>query len=218
MKTILVIAIAVGLYFIFRNLSSGISVSKRRSYIDSYTFPRTLAQRLRSKYPHLTDAEASEVVEGLRDYFHICNAAGKSMVFMPSQVVDVVWREFIFFTLQYQKFCKNAFGRFLHQVPAEAMKTPTAAQKGIRLAWGLACQRERISLVKPHCLPLLFARDGRLNIPDGFTYQLNGQRQARAPGSCSGGCCASHIGCSSSSDEGGSSAGGCSSSSGCGGD
>lgn len=217
MKTILVIAIAVGLFFVIRNLNSNVLVSKRRSYINAFTFPRTLTQRLLEKYPHLTDTEAGDVIEGLRDYFHICNDAGKSMVSMPSQAVDVVWHEFILFTLQYHNFCKKAFGRFLHHVPAEAMKTPTAAQKGIKLAWRLACRRERISLVKPHRLPRLFALDGRLNIPDGFTYQLNCQQRAGASGSSSGGYCASHIGCSSSCSAGGGcgSSNGCSSSSGC---
>jgi hypothetical protein len=213
MDYIIVGAFAIGIYVIVRGLNRRAVVAKRSRYIDSFTFPRTVSQRLKEKYPHLNDMQVCDVIEGLHDYFHICNDAGKSMVSMPSQAVDVVWHEFILFTLQYQNFCKKAFGRFLHHVPAEAMKTPTAAQKGIKLAWRLACQRERISLVKPHRLPRLFALDGRLNIPDGFTYQLNCQQRAGASGSSSGGYCASHIGCSSSSSC--SAGGGCGSSNGC---
>jgi hypothetical protein len=77
------------------------------------------------------------VMMGLKQYFQVCNLAGKQFVSMPSQVVDDAWHEFILFTRQYQIFCKGAFGRFLHHVPADAMPSRTTAQDGIKRAWKL---------------------------------------------------------------------------------
>lgn len=211
-------AFVVALLVIYRSFNRNAAVAKRGRYIDNFAFPRTVLHKLQEKYPHLNDAQTRDVLEGLRDYFHLCNAAGKKMVSMPSQAVDVAWHEFILFTMQYQNFCKRGLGRFLHHVPAEAMKTPTAAQRGIKLAWKLACQREGIQPQTPSRLPRLFALDAALNIPNGFTYQLNCQRQGATGSSC-GGFCASHIGCSSSCSSSGCSSSGASSSdgTGCGG-
>ncbi|NOU22414.1 MAG: hypothetical protein HOO93_11640 [Methyloglobulus sp.] len=91
---------------------------------------------------------------------------------MPSQAVDNAWHEFILFSAEYEKFCQNAFGRFLHHTPAEAMRTPTAAQDGIKLAWKLACVKEGIDPKKPAKLPLLFDIDS-LVIEGGFIYRLD---------------------------------------------
>jgi hypothetical protein len=84
---------------------------------------------------------------------------------MPSQVVDDAWHEFILFTRQYQQFCERGLGRFLHHTPAEAMRSPTDAQDGIKRAWRLACRRDGIDPKAPQSLPLLLrltpARDHR---------------------------------------------------------
>jgi hypothetical protein len=128
--------------------------------------------------------------------------AGKRFVSMPSQVVDDAWHAFILFTRGYQSFCQRAFGRFLHHTPAEAMRSQTQAQDGIRRAWRLACLREGIDPGRPERLPLLFAIDGLLGIPNGFRYDLVCQ-----PGAANSGYCASDIGCG----------GGCGASSSCGG-
>ncbi len=102
------------------------------------------------------------MLQGLREYFLLCHRAGQRMVAMPSQAVDVVWHEFILFTRAYQGFCRRALGRFLHHVPAEAMRTPTDAQDGIKRAWRLACHREGLDPKTPERLPLIFALDAML--------------------------------------------------------
>jgi len=132
-------------------------------------------------------------MSALRDYFHLCGLAGKRMVSMPSQVVDDAWHEFILFTRAYGTFCSRAFGRFLHHTPAEAMRTPTQAQEGIRRAWRLACAKEGIGPRAPHRLPLLFAIDTLLNIEGGFNYALD----CRGNKSQGSDFCGSHIGCAS---------------------
>jgi hypothetical protein len=185
-----------------------IAVAKKRTkIIDQFNFPDKVSQQLIEKYPHLTNKQVKLVITGLREYFHICNMAGKQSVSMPSQAVDVVWHEFILFTKMYERFCNKAFGRFLHHTPAEAMQSKKLAQEGIKLAWKLSCKRENIDPHSPSRLPLLFAIDAQLAIPDGFKYSRNCNKNDDY--------CASHIGCTSS---------GCSScssdscSSGCGGD
>ena len=111
------------------------------------------------------------------------------MVDMSSQVVDVAWHEFILDTKDYQYFCKLAFDRFLHHTPAESMPTEEDAQKGLKRAWHLACTREGIDPKGLTRLPLLFALDSELNIPNGFYYSLDSQEGEGAPYG------AKHIGC-----------------------
>ncbi|WP_341502321.1 hypothetical protein [Gallaecimonas sp. GXIMD4217] len=178
---------------------------RRAAFIDDYRFPPNIVHKVRDRYPHLDDGQLELVMEGLRHYLHLCHGAGRRMVAMPSQAVDLAWHEFILYTRNYQHFCRRALGRFLHHTPAEAMQSPTSAQDGIKTAWRLACHREGLDPKAPSRLPLLFALDAELAIEDGFHYQLDCRRH---PG---GGYCASHIGCGG---DGGSSCGG---DSGCGG-
>ena len=106
------------------------------------------------------------VVEGMREYFHVCNIGRHRMIAMPSQAVDVAWHEFILFTREYKKFCDKALGRFLHHTPAEAMASQTEAQKGIQRAWKISCAREGIAPRAPNKLPLLFALDVELGVEE----------------------------------------------------
>ena len=189
----------------------------RESFIDDYEFPPGVRQKVHERYPHLTEVQLDLVFDALREYFHLCRKAGKQLLSMPSQVVDVAWHEFILFTRNYQSFCRSALGRFLHHTPAEAMATPTIASEGIRRTWRLACLRGGIDPKAATAVPLLFSIDGRLGIPDGFDYVLNctllhdrGARYCASDisssgcGGCGGGC--SGNGCGS--DGGGCGGGG----------
>lgn len=196
------------------------SRQRRLAYIETFPYQRLLDWRLAARQPGLSEAERGEVFATLADYFAICHTAGRRMVAMPSQAVDDAWHEFILFTRQYGKFCRKAFGRFLHHTPAEAMSAPTQASAGLRRAWRLACRREGIDPQKPTLLPRLFALDSRLGIAGGFVYHLD--CMAARPGGEAAGYCASHIGCGGTGgsdgcggDSGGSCGSGCSS--GCGG-
>lgn len=181
---------------------------RRAGFIDSYLFPRGVRERVKKRYPHLSEADLDLVFSALRDYFHLCRKAGRRMLAMPSQVVDVAWHEFILFTRNYEAFCRQALGRFLHHTPTEAMRSRTMASDGIKRTWRLACQRAGINPLAATSVPLLFAIDGRLAIPDGFSYALNCTHLAAGSSATY---CASDIGC------GGGCGGGCSGS-GCGGD
>src|SRR5215467_13897157 len=143
------------------------SRARRVKIINGYRFPDGIRRRLKSRYPHLTETDLDRVFSGLRQYFRIA-LRRRALVSMPSQVVDVAWHEFILFTRDYRAFCQRGLGRFLHHVPAEAMRAPTDAQEGIRRAWYFACRDERIAPRQAHRLPLLFALDAELGIADGF--------------------------------------------------
>lgn len=168
---------------------------RQAAYLERYPYQRFLDQRLAVRRPELSAAQRAEVFAGLHDYFQLCRRAGRRMVAMPSQAVDDAWHEFILFTRQYDKFCRRAFGRFLHHTPAEAMRSPTQASDGLRRAWRLACAQEKINPKKPERLPRLFALDASLGIAGGFIYQLD--CMAARNGAAGSGYCASHIGCSS---------------------
>lgn len=162
--------------------------------IRDYPLPdERLAKALRKSYPHLSDEQIARVILGLREYFQLCRLAQRKMVAMPSQAVDVAWHELILDTRGYQRLCHACFGRFLHHTPAQAMSAPDMAQEGIRRAWQLSCRREGIAPDRPQRLPLLFALDADLAIPDGFHYRLDCQRDDGAGYTF----CASHIGCGS---------------------
>lgn len=189
--------------------------SSQLAFIQNYRFHPLLGKKIKEKYPHLSDRDTKLVLDALRDYFHICNLAGKRMVAMPSQVVDLAWHEFILSTRSYKDFSQKAIGRFLHHTPTEAMKTPTLAQEGIKRVWHFACKKDGIDPKAPTRLPLLFAIDALLGIEDGYRYSLD-CRDRSSPNYGSG-YCAGDIGCASGC---GGDSGGLDSScgSGCGGD
>lgn len=207
--TPIVIGLAIAGAIVLAAIVQQRSRRAREGFIDRYDFPSGIRERLRKRYPQLTDGELDLVFDALREYFHLCRKAGRRLLAMPSQVVDVAWHEFILFTRNYEAFCTKALGRFLHHTPTEAMPSRTLASEGIKRTWRLACRRAGIDPLAATRMPLLFALDARLAIPDGFHYALNCTHLVDA-GSASN-YCASHIGC------GGGCGSGCSGS-GCGGD
>ena len=210
-KIIIISLLALASVVLWRNWSR----QRRGAYIAAFPYQRFLDQRLAARRPELSPEQRGEVFAALDDYFQLCRKAGRRMVAMPSQAVDDAWHEFILFTRQYDKFCRHAFGRFLHHTPAEAMSTPTQASEGLKRAWRLACAHEKIDPKKPERLPRLFAIDAAPGIAGGFIYQLD--CLAASGGAAGSGYCASHIGCgggcsgsSGSSDgDGGGCGGGC---------
>lgn len=190
LATVIVVTILIGLGLRWLPRQQA---RRRQRYIDAYRFHPAIRRKLQDRHPQLAEADVDLVFRGLRDYFRICNRAGRRMVSMPSQVVDDAWHEFILFTRAYQTYCQKALGRFLHHVPAEAMHTPTLAQEGIKRAWRIACHLENINPRHPARLPLLFEIDSRLKIRNGFHYSLN--CRDRNGSKTQADFCASHIGC-----------------------
>ena len=185
---------------------------RRRHFLQGFDFSQLLDKRLAARRPELDARQRNEVFEGLRDWFQINQAAGRRKLSMPSQAVDEAWHEFILFTRNYQRFCRQGLGRFLHHVPAEAMRTPTQAQDGLKRTWRHACKHEGIEPKAARRLPRLFALDASLGLAGGFTYHLDCLRGGAA---ANGAYCAGHIGCGggcsgcSSDSDGGGCGGGC---------
>ncbi len=150
-------------FFLYKN-------GARRNYISLYSFPKSLPEKISNTYPHLSQADVQLVLKALREYFSVCNIAKMKMVSMPSKVVDIAWHEFILFTREYEEFCHQEFGRFLHHTPTEAMKSKSIAKKGLKRAWYIACQRQNINSKSPTKIPLLFSIDTDLKISDGNNF------------------------------------------------
>lgn len=166
---ILALVLGIIAYSVYRS-TAGL---RRAAFIREYVFPQGLLARLAEKHPQLTLKEHQLVLRGLRKFF-LCNLMAKgAFVSMPSKAVDDLWHEFILFTKHYDAFCKQAFGKFLHHTPAVVLSSQKVADDGLRRTWWYACKDETINPRTPSRLPLLFALDGKLDLPGGFRYETN---------------------------------------------
>jgi hypothetical protein len=169
----LIIAIAcVWIVVFYRERSRRL---KGAEFIRAYQWPPGLLDKLGQKHPALAGEDTALISRGLRQFFLAYLLGGKKFVAMPSRIVDDLWHEFILYTREYEQFCAKAFGRFMHHTPAVAMG-PAAGRRiadGLYRAWWFACKDENIDPKQANRLPLLFALDGELQIPNGFRYGLD---------------------------------------------
>lgn len=158
---------------------------QRESYIRQFAFPRGVFDKVIRHHPQLTQKEMELVSHGLRQFFLAYQKSGHQFVSMPSQIADDLWHEFILHTQHYQDFCRQAFGRFLHHTPAVVLQKNQQGNAGLRRCWRYVCKEENINPRSPSRLPLLFALDSKLNIPNGFRYvpDCSGVRREDASGS-----------------------------------
>lgn len=144
---------------------------RRLRYIDSYSWPPGLIAKLHKKHPRLSPAQIERIGLGLKQFFRAYHRGGYRTVAMPSEAADSLWHEFILYSKAYDEFCRRAFGRFLHHTPAAVLSPGLkTSNEGLRRVWWQACKDERIDPKAPTTLPLLFALDRDLNIPNGFHY------------------------------------------------
>lgn len=143
---------------------------RRAEFIRTYKLPPGLLRKLAEHHPALSRKECALVSRGLRQFFIAYLMSGKRFVSMPSRVADDLWHEFILYTREYKRFCRNAFGGFLHHTPAVVLSAEKKSNEGLRRVWWYACKYENIDPVSPTRLPLLFALDTKLSIPDGYRY------------------------------------------------
>lgn len=184
----LVAIIFVIFFFIIKQDKTYDEADRAIQFINQYKFSDGFISKYAKKHPALSDAQREIVLDGLRQYFRMCYEKNSwSLVVMPSLAVDEAWHEFILFTRQYQAFCQKAFGYYLHHTPAEAMEPEETEEKGINVAWVLACRDEKIDPYKPERLPKIFAIDSNLAITGGFIYTLDQFKDLTPAKSC-GGC------------------------------
>jgi hypothetical protein len=157
---------------------------RREAYIRSFALPPGLFDKLRQHHPQLTLKDCQLVAHGLRQFFLAHLKSGLQHVSMPSQVADALWHEFILYTKHYQVFCHQAFGRFFHHTPAVVLSSAKQSNTGLRRCWWHVCRDENINPRAPTRLPLLFALDAKLDIPNGMHYvaDCNSIRRQGNPG------------------------------------
>ncbi|MBP1205132.1 hypothetical protein JOD97_003174 [Duganella sp. 1411] len=185
--------------------------AKREAYIRDFLLPKGLFEALRVHHPQLTLKDCQLVSQGLRQFFLAHLKSGGKFVSMPSQVADDLWHEFILYTRAYEQFCRRAFGRTLHHTPAVVLSKRNQGNAGIRRTWYFACHEENINPHKPSRLPLLFALDSKLDIPNGFNYvpDCSGFKRKDDTGYAAGGVyCGADLGGGDGGGDGGSADGG----------
>jgi hypothetical protein len=64
---------------------------------------------------HVPRTRAEQWFEELVRFLDL--AAGSSLPLAPSKRVDKAWHEFVLFTREYEEFCRERYGRFLHHDP-----------------------------------------------------------------------------------------------------
>jgi hypothetical protein len=148
-------------------------LQKRETYIRSFAFPRGLFDKVIKQHPQLTRKDMELVSHGLRQFFLAYLKGRYQYVSMPSQLADDLWHEFILYTRNYQQFCQQGFGRFLHHTPAIVLGKNRQGNSGLRRCWRLVCREENINPLKPSRLPLLFALDAKFGIANGFRYMAD---------------------------------------------
>lgn len=152
---------------------------QRERIIREGPLPQWLKRKLREAHPGMSVKDAALVERGLRQFFLACHRSKGKFVAMPSRAVDTMWHDFILHTQGYRDWCALALGRFLHHTPAEALAGEAKHNDGLRRAWFWSCKDEAINPRHPTRLPLLFALDAKLAIPNGFRYEADCKDIAR---------------------------------------
>ena len=119
--------------------------ARREKFVRTYMFPEGLLAKLGKQRQGIGRKEQQLVARALRQFFLAHLKSGRKFVSMPSQVVDDLWHEFILYTRAYEKFCKSAFGRFLHHTPAVVLSADKQNNAGLRRVWWHACLEENIN-------------------------------------------------------------------------
>lgn len=126
-----------------------------------FSFPPKVAKKLKEKYPKASSRDIEAAFLGAVSYFVLCKKYRNNNIPMPSVVVDDVWHEFILHTRDYEAFCKEFLGFFLHHVPNDddqKIDEETAKEQMVSL-WILACQEEGFDPASPLARPSLFYAD-----------------------------------------------------------
>lgn len=142
----------------------------RADYIRTYLFPSGIFAKLQTRRPELSLKDCQLVGRALRQFFLAHLKSGCKFVAIPSQVAADLWHELTLYTQHYEAFCDKAFGRLMHPAQAVALGADRQDNAGLRRAWRYTCIDENIDPRNPVRLPLLFALDAKLNIPNGFRY------------------------------------------------
>ena len=151
---------------------------QRLEHIKRHRFGSMLRDKVKDLHPNLTTSDLDKVFEGLQQFFLVAHHA-KYEVSMPSKVVDDAWHQFLLFSNEYFRFCKEAFGDYFHHKPYpknEEMEESDTIPISLLRTWALACRLEGIDPKQPDKLPLLFSLDADLKIENGNLYTLDSEK------------------------------------------
>jgi len=90
---------------------------RRCRQLHEHTLDRNI-QQLTTSRGQLPLKDQKLVARGLRQLFLAHLNSGYQFISMPSKIADDLWHEFILYAREYDKFYKQALGRFLHHTPA----------------------------------------------------------------------------------------------------
>lgn len=146
------------------------TLAVRERFVREAALPQLLKRKLRDAYPLLTAKDADLAERGLRQFFLACLRSNRNFVAVPSHAVGALWSAFSQDSESYRNWCQNALGYAPDYSPAHVLGKKASNNDALRRAWYWACKDEAIDPRKPSRLPLLFALDAKLAIPDGFYY------------------------------------------------
>jgi len=144
--------------------------ARRLAVVDAYQFPSSVRQRFAFVHEGISPQDTRKVEDATRQWFRLAARHPKAKLSMPSVAVDAMWHEMVLHTREYQEFCDQAIGHFLHHQPESAMSVEAAAAnrvKNLQATFRLAQEDEGC---EGHVLPLLFRVDRETGVRGGRRY------------------------------------------------
>ncbi len=142
----------------------------RERFIRESALPQALKRKLRETFPHLGAKDAELAERALRQFFIATLRSRGQYTAVPTRAADVMWEAFARNTPAYAAWCRTALGHVPEHSPAQVLGKKAHYNDGLRRTWYWACCDESIDPRHPSRLPLLFAIDAKLDIPDGLRY------------------------------------------------
>jgi len=72
---------------------------------------------------NLPEKDVAQAINEFKKYMIVRLVTGKVLT-MTSEIVDLVWHQFILFTKEYHDFCNKVFGEYIHHAPATDTRKP----------------------------------------------------------------------------------------------
>jgi hypothetical protein len=144
MKTVIIVGIVFAVIAILiaaglDNLKKKKSLREaRRRFIESYELPAVLRTKVHRQFATLDVAQIGVILEGLRQWFLLIGEHPGKRFGMPSKAVDAAWHEFILMTRDYEAFCKQAFGEYLHHSPNSGGESAARERDALAQTYALA--------------------------------------------------------------------------------
>jgi hypothetical protein len=137
-------------------------------FVKEYAFPNSVRLHLTNNHPTLSDEAIENILDAFRDYVSICRYNENQFIAMPSKFVDCAWHGFVLATEDYQTFCKQSIGRFLHHHPLGGKKQNDTFAVGRTYVKAT----ELSTASTNNQLPTLFSIDSLYGHAEAFAWQI----------------------------------------------